>query len=826
MKLMQFDDCSDYSNFNYDNIQSEPMGFQELIPTYGNVSPEYQYIAENYKTLEYDLSLVRKLWLDIEVVSYDGFPDPKICRWPITSITIKDSRTNKFYVMSLKKYDPRKTILDIDPKMIQFKYHKTEEELLETCIDVWKGIEADVTLGWHAEGFDYPYLFNRMRKLLPKNSIKDLSPLKVIDWRKKKGHDPDDMFRIKGQSNLDLMKMYKKYIFKPRESYALDFIAEAELGENKIDYSEYDNLNELWEKNPQKYIDYNIYDVELMDRIDKKLGLVDLHCAIAYKARSNFVDVMGTVTTWDNIFYNDLKSEGILCPPRMHNHSEPYAGAYVKHPILKKHKWVISVDLNSLYPHLHQQYNISPECLVDSMEAPNEDVSQTHIDNLILHQKIKPNPDYVLAGNGWYFRKDKEGFIPKILRGLYTERANVKKEMLKEKQILVKLKEKLKKEGHSEKEIKNHTAVQKQEKVVSTLNNQQMAAKVLMNSEYGALANRWFRYYDIRLASAVTLSGQLAIRWIEEYIMRHPLQKKYKWQFLYSDTDSGYISIEYLVNMILEKHPDMPTPKLLDKIDEFTDKVIQPILDAGYEKLAKYVNANENRMFMKRELVISEVIWTAKKKYAMNVWDDEGVRYETPKMKVKGIEVVRSSTPKIIRDKLKEAIKIILSKDMLDVIEFAKEVQDDFNGRDVEEIAFPRGVSKVTKYKHPSFPAELCIKGTPIAVRGALVYNRYIEKNSLLKQFQEIRNGDKTKFVYMKPNNPGGENVFGFLKRMPNKDVLKKFVDYELQFYKTFMKVLENIYEKIDEPRPFRLDYASEMNSKSFFQKMRERKDE
>jgi DNA polymerase elongation subunit (family B) len=279
------------------------------------------------------------------------------------------------------------------------------------------------------------------------------------------------------------------------------------------------------------------------------------------------------------------------------------------------------------------------------------------------------------------------------------------------------------------------------------------------------------------------------------------------------------------VNKILEKNPDMPINKLLDKIDEFTDKVFQPIIDAGYEKLAKYVHANENRMFMKRELVISEVFWTAKKKYAMNVWDDEGVRYEKPKMKVKGIEVVRSSTPKIIRDKLKDAIKIILSDDMLKVIEFAKEVQEYFFKQDVEAIAFPRGVSKVAKYRHHDYPKELCIKGTPIAVRAGLVYNRYIESRSLLKQFQQIRSGDKTKFVYMKKNNPLGENVFGFLKRMPDKERLKKFVDYELQFYKTFMRVLENIYEKIDEPRPFRLDYASEMDSKSFFQKMREKKD-
>jgi DNA polymerase elongation subunit (family B) len=279
------------------------------------------------------------------------------------------------------------------------------------------------------------------------------------------------------------------------------------------------------------------------------------------------------------------------------------------------------------------------------------------------------------------------------------------------------------------------------------------------------------------------------------------------------------------VKKILEKKPDMPINNLLDKIDEFTEKVFQPIIDAGYEKLAKYVHANENRMFMKRELVISEVFWTAKKKYAMNVWDDEGVRYEKPKMKVKGIEVVRSSTPKIVRDKLKDAIKIILSKDMLDVIEFAKEVQVYFYEQDVEAIAFPRGVSKVSKYRHADYPKELCIKGTPIAVRGALVYNRYIETRSLLKQFQQIRSGDKTKFVDMKKNNPIGENVFGFLKRMPDKERLKKFVDYELQFYKTFMRVLENIYEKIDEPRPFRLDYASEMNSKSFFQKMREKRD-
>jgi len=324
------------------------------------------------------------------------------------------------------------------------------------------------------------------------------------------------------------------------------------------------------------------------------------------------------------------------------------------------------------------------------------------------------------------------------------------------------------------------------ESEISALNNKQMTLKILMNSEYGALANKYFRYYDMRLASAITLSGQLIIRWIEEYLMNHPLQKKWKWEVVYCDTDSAYISIETAVKGIQKKFPDLTTNELLDKIDKFTDKIIQPIIDKGYDDLAEYLGS-ENDMVMKREKVISKCLWTAKKKYAMTVWDDEGVRYSEPKLKVKGLPIVQSSTPKLVRNKLKESIRLLLlDKDKL--IDYIRTTKQEFYKYTCEEIAFPRSANNIKKY---SDGKGFHIKGTPIHVRGAIAYNNWVETNNIQHNFDLIREGEKIKFVYLKEPNPLYSNVISFVNKFP--DEFREYVDYKTMYFKTYLKVLENI---------------------------------
>lgn len=330
---------------------------------------------------------------------------------------------------------------------------------------------------------------------------------------------------------------------------------------------------------------------------------------------------------------------------------------------------------------------------------------------------------------------------------------------------------------------------------VSKLNNGQMARKILLNSGYGALGNKYFRWFDLRMASAITLSGQLSIKWIEKYLMEHKGQKKYGWNIIYSDTDSCYIELNHLVTKLKQKNLNITQEEIVDKIDSFMNKVILSIVKDGYDELAEYMNVNENRMFMAREKIMTKSMWIGRKKYAMLVCDDEGVRYAKPKLSVKGIEIVRSSTPKVIRESLKTAVKYLL-EDKNKFYDFVDKYRKEFDKYSIEKIAFPRGVNNLEKYRD----GEGYKKGTPIAVRAALTFNKFIKKQKLTSSFYEIQSGDKIKFCYMKRPNPVYENVFGFIKRFPRYKKMELYVDRDTQFEKVFLNVIKKICEHIKIP--------------------------
>lgn len=437
LRERRFDGIGAFKDFVWRN--------QDSMEIYGNISPIYQYIAQRYDGMDYDLGRIKTAFIDIEVHCDEGFPDPEIAAWPISSVSVKDNKTKKFYVAATKPYNKVRTRLDMDPSKINFRHLKDDSEILMWLIKVLRFIRPDVLCGWYSDNFDFPYIINRFDFVFEDESVKhQLSPVGEVYTRKVSDRDFRNV--VRGITLYDYMRLYKKFIFTPRESYSLDFVANAELGETKIDYSEFDNLWELWEKDPQKYVDYNIYDVELIDRMNEKLGLIDLGFTLAYEARVNPVDIMGTTRIWDVYFYNYLRKEGIMVPPHKRHQGESYAGAYVKTPVTKIYDWVISYDLNSLYPHLQQQFNISPDCLV---RDERENVGLDEISPRLLNREIEPDPRYVLAGNGCYFRKDKEGFIPKILRKIYDERTVFKKKMLSRKQELVELKVEMKRRGLS-----------------------------------------------------------------------------------------------------------------------------------------------------------------------------------------------------------------------------------------------------------------------------------------------------------------------------------------------------------------------------------------
>jgi len=580
-------------------------------------------------------------------------------------------------------------------------------------------------------------------------------------------------FDVGGVTQLDYLDLYKKFTYKAQESYRLDYIAKVELGQQKLDHSEFDTFKDFYTKGWQKFIEYNIIDVELVDRLEDKMKLIELCLTMAYDAKVNYNDVFYQVRMWDTIIYNYLKKRNIVIPPKNRSQkNEKYAGAYVKEPKPGKYDWVVSFDLNSLYPHLIMQYNISPETLRETRH-PSASVER------ILNEEVEDfNPDYATCANGAQYRKDVRGFLPELMDKMYGDRVVFKKKMLQAKQ---------------EYENNPSNALTKE---IARCNNIQMAKKIALNSAYGAIGNQYFRYYKLANAEAITLSGQVSIRWIENK-MNQKVNKILKTEdvdyVIASDTDSIYLNLGPLVETVY-KGREKTNEGVVSFLNKVCEMEFEPFIESSYEELASYVSAYDQKMQMKRENIAERGIWTAKKRYILNVWDSEGVRYEEPKLKMMGIEAVKSSTPAPCRDMIKNALKIMMNGTEEEVIDFIDKSRKEFKTLPPEEISFPRSATNVEKYKASS---TIYAKGTPIHIRGALLYNHYVKKHKLDNKYSLIQNGEKIKFCYLKKPNIIHENIISFIQDFPSEIGLDKYVDYDLQFDKAFLEPLKIILDAI-----------------------------
>jgi DNA polymerase elongation subunit (family B) len=581
-------------------------------------------------------------------------------------------------------------------------------------------------------------------------------------------------FDVGGITQLDYLDLYKKFTYKAQESYRLDHIADVELGQKKLDHSEFDTFKDFYSKGWQKFVEYNIVDVELVDRLEDKMKLIELALTMAFDAKVNFGDVFYQVRMWDNIIYNYLKKRNIVIPPKERTAKDTkYAGAYVKEPNPGVYDWVVNFDLNSLYPHLIMQYNISPETLLDERH-PTANVER------ILNQEINFElyKDQAVCANGAMFRKDVRGFLPELMEKMYNERVIFKKKMIEAKKKYEK------------------TPTKELEKEIARCNNIQMAKKISLNSAYGAIGNQYFRYYKLANAEAITLSGQVSIRWIEGK-MNSYLNKILKTNdvdyVIASDTDSIYLNMGPLVECVF-KSREKTTESIVSFLDKVCEMELEKYIEGSYQELADYVNAYDQKMQMKRENIADRGIWTAKKRYILNVWNSEGVAYSEPKLKIMGIEAVKSSTPAPCRKMIKNALKIMMNGSEDDVINFIDKCREQFRSLRPEDIAFPRTASDVQKYHSSS---EIYSKGTPIHVRGALLFNHYIKQNKLTNKYSLIANGEKIKFVYLKKPNTIQENIISFIQDFPKELGLDKYVDHDLQFEKAFLEPLKSILDAI-----------------------------
>ena len=730
----------------------------ENFKVYGSTNYAYVCVNETFPgRIDYDQSLIRVANLDIEVGSENGFPEPASASEPITAITVLINK--HFHVFGCGQYDNNR-------EDVTYTKCRDENHLIESFLHFWQVSDPDVVTGWNTKYFDIPYLYNRINRLFNEKMANRLSPIGMVEHREVNG---DGVVDLHGLANLDYLELYKKFTYTQQETYRLDHIASVELGERKLDYSEYENLHQLYNLDYQKFIEYNIKDVELVNKLEDKMKLIEMAFALAYDAKVNYPDVFTQVRMWDCLTHNYLMDKNIVVPQKTkQSKDEQYAGAYVKDPIVGMHEWVISFDLNSLYPHLMMQYNISPETIVEGKRI------QMSIDNF-LEGKHEPDDEHCLAANGHFFRKDIRGFLPEMMERMYADRVLYKKKMLAAQQEY---------ENTKDKELL---------KDISKYKNIQMAKKIQLNSAYGAIGNQYFRFYDIRQAEAITLSGQLSIRWIGDRLndyMNKILKTDCVDYVIASDTDSVYLNFGPLVKKVCVN-------KSKEEIVDFLDKAcgkIEDYIDKSYADLAKMMNAYEQKMEMKREVIADKGIWTAKKRYILNVWDSEGVRYAEPKLKIMGIEAVKSSTPMACREKIKEAVKVVMRGNESEFQDFIENFRKEFYRMPFEEIAFPRGVSDLTKYKSGK---EIYTKGTPIHVRGALVFNSLVDKNKLNKKYQVIRDGDKIKFCYMKVPNPIQENVLSVLNVLPKEFALEKYIDYETQFDKAYLEPLKTIVQTI-----------------------------
>ena len=723
---------------------------------------QYSFISDNYRGMvDYDLDKIKIGYIDIETSSEHGFPDVRNANEEILAISYRCGKSFRTY--GCQGYEPSEGVL--------FVPCTSEEHLLLEFVNDWSMNYPDIITGWNSRFFDIPYLVNRIVKILGQKMANKLSPW---GWYKENeinlfGNRKQQVFELVGISSIDYMDVYKKFSYVNQESYSLNHVAYVELGEKKLDYSEYSSLHELYKTNFQKFVDYNVRDVVLLERLEEKLKLLEMIISLAYMAKCNFNDVFSPVKMWDCIIFNHLKDQQIVVPPKKHEtKTEAYEGAYVKDPQIGRHKWVASFDLNSLYPHLIMQYNISPETLVGMHTESGlvDALLDKEFDVAFLKEK-----NLTMTPNGSLYTRKKQGFLPALMEKMYTDRVKYKNLLLTEQ-----------KKGKAADTNK-----------LAQYYNMQINLKIALNSAYGALGNQWFRFYDVRNAEAVSVAGQLSIRWAERAVNQYLnkiLETENDDYVLASDTDSLYVTLDSLV----QKVGLTDTDKIIEFMDKVCEGKIQNVIDKCYGEMAEYVNAFEQKMVMKREVLAEVGIWTGKKHYILNVHNSEGVQYDEPKLKIMGIEAIKSSTPEPCRNALKEAFKIMMNGTEDDVINYIEDFKIKFKTLPAEEVSFPRSVKGLAKY-HDS--ASIYQKSTPIHVKGSLIYNKILQNKRLTRKYPKIQEGEKIKFAYLKEPNPTGDTVIAMLNALPDEFELKPYIDYEKQFSKSFLDPIIGILNVI-----------------------------
>ena len=764
--------------YEQDSIRDGRIFLSEHREAHGNIQCEYMLLSDVYGAKDIVPEMDRLLiWnFDIEVDSETSFAAPDNPTNGITAITVmwrhRGERGTVTY--GLQPYKAAEGV--------EYVQCEDEKALLKQFIQNWRADYPDIVTGWNVQLYDIPYLVGRIKRELGESAAKSLSPYKHLAERKVMFYGREQLaVDIRGVATLDYLELYRKFTFTQQESYRLDHIAHVELGQRKLSYAEYRSLSALYVENYAAFMDYNVQDVQLVESLDDKMKLIELVCALAYSAKTNYTDTFRQVRLWDTMIYHHLRAQHQQIPPKKSESKDTqYVGAYVKPPQVGQHEWVCSFDVASMYPHIIRQWNLSPETLVDRR------IMTLTVDTLLDRTDVASHlwdgeqaPEgYALAANGVLTQRDKEGFLPAMLKTLYAERIrfkNLETKTKKQRELLAK-------------DDPQYAVLTRQ---IAAYHNQQLVRKVNLNSSYGAIGSNYFRYYDVDMAEAVTLTGQFVIRDVAKAVNAY-LNKLFKTSEDYivaSDTDSIYVCLERVVNKYKEHKPTASMSNCVTMLDQFCADRIEPVLVKSFASIAEYLHVAVPCLTMGREVIANKGVWTAKKRYILNVCDNEGVTYREPRLKIMGIEAVKSSTPAVCREMITDVLKLFMNQTQEDVWAYIKAQREVFGRAKFEDIAFPRSVNGLEKYDLESLTTGEQ-KGCPIQVRGALVYNKQIAG---MAKYERIRDGQKIRFAYLREPNRFHTHVLAAPDGCPESWNVEAMLDYETQWQKSFLDPLEAI---------------------------------
>lgn len=696
-----------------------------------------------------------------------GFPDPEKAEYEVTTISMKRFGVDQTFVIGTKPFKSVNGVVYIRVD--------DEIELLKEFIDLIGKIEPDILTGWNIEGFDIPYLVNRINSRLGEEWSNKLSPFhrecsKCIS-ESFSSTSSEQIYKILGITVFDYMTLYKNFNLTKYESYALDFIAQEEGVGSKVDYGEHSDLMEFYLKDYQRFVEYNAEDSVLVEKLDQKRQYIRLAITTVLMTHSRFSDVHGKVKLWDNLIYNMALSENKVIPPQNRVSGDKIIGAFVKDAVPGKYRWIVSLDLTSLYPSICMMFNMSPETLVESAKGKLKMV-QAFLDGEDLASDARSR-GYCMTANGAVFSQDFEGVMPRAMKYVFDTRKAYKKEMLSHEKDL----EKAKAEN-----APTHEIIDK----IAASNAAQGAMKVLANSGYGCLANAGFRYFNHDIAEGITLTGQLGIQYIGNFaneFLNERFGKNKDW-VLVSDTDSIYLVLDDILSDPLD------TEKSLVELEEFVTEILQPEINNAFARLGEKMGAKKSLLDMKLEAIGDVGFFRGKKNYAINLLFNEGVRFNEPKLKIMGLEPVRSDRPKVVRSALKKAVELILNGSVEDVRKFSKAFEKEFLSLPIEDMATPKGISNMEKYNSGNGMV-------PWHVKAANIHNKMVDDLGLNRTIRKLKAGGKVKIVNLKKANPTHSNAIAFLGKLPEEFGLREYVDTHEMFDKAFKVPLNSYCEAV-----------------------------